>query len=275
MIYEFDDSIHFLKSTLESKARLNSSYSLRAFARKLGMSAGGLSLVLNKKKKLSSERAHEIARALELKADEADYFMTLIQLEAAKSDTLRMEYLARLKKLNPKLSSTKNIKQTMLPLEHFKLVSEWYGLAILELLSGVKGKWTASAIQKKLKLTKIEVEVMLERLHKLEMVEEVGGEFRRVVDTVMVSSHAPNEALRNYYEAVHDLSKESVRTQSPNEKVIGWQVFAFDPAQLEDVRKLTDEYLTKLEELSLQGKNKSEVYQAITNVFRISNKENV
>jgi uncharacterized protein (TIGR02147 family) len=275
MIYEYDDSIHFLKSTLQAKAKLNSSYSLRAFAKKLGLSAGGLSLVLNKKKKLSSERAHDIARALELKADEADYFMAMIQLEGAKSETLRMEYLDKLRKMNPKLNHSKNLKQTILPLEHFKLVSEWYGLAILELLSGVEGKWTSSAIQRKLKLSKIEVEVMLERLGRLEMIEECDGEYRRVVDTVMVSSHAPNEALRNYYEAIHDKSKQSIRTQSPEEKVIGWQVFAFDPTQLDEVRKLTDEYLTKLEELSLQGKNKSEVYQALTNVFRISNKENV
>ncbi len=275
MIYEYDNSIHFLKSTLEAKSRLNSSYSMRAFAKKLGMSPGGLSLVLSRKKKLSSERAHQVAQALELKPEEIDYFMTMIQLEGTKSETLRLEFLEKLKRLNPKLNQSSDLKQSLLPLEQFRLISEWHGLAILELLSGVKGRWTIRAIQKKFDLPKIEIEVMLERLMKLEMVEEKNGEYVRVVDALMVTSSAPNEALRKYYEAIHDKSHESIRSQSPDEKVIGWQVFAFDPNQLEDVRKMTDEYLTKLEKLSLKSKNRSEVYQALTNVFRLTTRENI
>ena len=57
--------------------------------------------------------------------------------------------------------------------------------------------------------------------------------------------------------------------------MIGAQVFAFDPEQLEEVRKLTDDYLNSLNELAAKGENKTEVYQAITNIFRLSQRETI
>lgn len=276
MIYEYDDSINFLKSTLQKKAKLNSSYSLRAFAKKLGLSPGGLSLILNKKKKLSVERAYEVAMGLELKKEEAEYFLALIQLEAAKSSALRMQYLERLKSLNPHFNEGSIFKQSLLTLEHFKLISEWYGLAILELITELKGNWDAKSIAKKMGLSKIEVEVVVERLLKLELIQEkdVGG-YERVVETLLVESPLANDALRSYYEGVHEESRKSIRAQSPAEKVIGAQVFAFDVAQLEDVRKLTNDYLDQLNDLAARGNNKTEVYQAIANVFKLTKQESL
>lgn len=276
MIYEYDNSIHFLKSILKEKAEINSSYSLRAFAKKLGLSPGALSLILNRKKKLSVERAYEVAKALDLNTEETEYFMTLIQLEGAKSEALKIQYLEKVKSLNPKINQSTNLKQAILSLEHFKLISHWYGLAILELISTPKGEWNLKTITKKMGLSKIDVELILERLLKLELIEEKkDGSYKRAVETVMVTSHVQSDALRKYYVSVHGESLKSIHEQTPNEKVIGAQVFAFDTAQLEEVRKLTDNYLNSLNDLAATGKNKTEIYQAITNVFRISQKETI
>ena len=274
MIYEYDDSIHFLKSALKQRAEKNSGYSMRAFAKKLGLSAGGLSLILNRKKKLSVDRAYEVAQALELDAEASEYFTTLVQLEGAKSDALRIQFLDKVRALNPNINASKDLKQSILSLEHFKLISDWYGLAVLELVSNAEGNWTSKNISKKLGLHKIDVEIVLERLLKLELIEEIEeGAFVRVVDSLMIESQVPNEAIRKYYQGVHAQSLKSLEEQTPAEKVIGAQVFAFDPTQIEEVRKLTDEYLKKLNSLAAEGKNRTEVYQAITNVFRIGHKE--
>lgn len=276
MIYEYDNSIHFLKSTLKEKAEVNSSYSLRAFAKKLGLSPGALSLILNRKKKLSVERAYEVAKALDLNTEETEYFMTLIQLEGAKSQALKIQYLEKIQSLNPKINQSTNLKQTILTLEHFKLISNWYGLAILELISAPKGEWNSKAIAKKMGLSKLEVELTLERLLKLELIEEAqNGTFKRVVDTVMVQADVKSEALLKYYEDVHAESVKSIKEQAASERVIGAQVFAFDPAQLDEVRKRTHDYLDGLNELAAAGKNKTEIYQTITNVFRLSQKESI
>ena len=59
--------------------------------------------------------------------------------------------------------------------------------------------------------------------------------------------------------------------QTPKEKVSAAETFTFDTDQLEEVRKLTDEYLDKLVELSRQGKNKTQTYQTLLNIFRLTN----
>jgi uncharacterized protein (TIGR02147 family) len=276
MIFEFDNTTSFLKSTLELKSRDNASYSMRAFAKRLGYSAGGLSMILSKKKKISVERGHEVAQALQLNEKETEYFIALIHLESAKSPTLRMKYLEKIKELNPLLAKQGDMKKSLLSLEHFKLISEWYGLAILELVTAVKGSWTAASVAKKLGLTRLEAELVLERLMNLEMIEvNAKGLYQRCVDTLMVEAHVPNEALRLYYEGLHRQSLQSVRSQSPQEKIIGSQVFAFDPSNLEEVRTLTYKYLDDLNEIAMSGKKKTELYQALTNVFKLSQKDTI
>lgn len=273
MIYEYDDSIHFLKHTLHTKEEANSSYSLRAFAKKLGLSPGALSSILNRKKKLSVERAHEVAIALGLDVKETEYFMALVQLEGAKSETLRVQYLEKIKALNPKINQSNNLRESLIGLEHFKLISDWYGFAILELITHTSEKWNAKTISKRLGLSKANVELTLERLIKLKLIQDDSGSYIRVADSVMIESAIPNDALKKYYEGVHVESMKSIHEQTPSEKVIGAEVFSFDPSQLDKVRELTNAYLDSLSRLANECDNKTEVYQAIANVFRLTKAE--
>lgn len=271
MIYEHDNSVGFLKATLEEKSKSNARYSLRAFAKKIGLSPGGLSQIMNGKKNLSVERAHAVGLALGLDAQETEYLLSLVQLETAKAPGLKLQYLEKVKSLNPKLEGSKDLKETLLTLDHFKLISDWYGLAIIELVTIVQGEWTATSIAKKMGLSKIEVENALARLINLELIEQTSeGHFKRIAGAVMVHASVPNEATRNYYTGVHQRSLESLTTQTSAEKVIGAQVFAFDPAQIEEVRELTDQFLNQLNELAKKGKNRTQVYQAITNIFNVT-----
>ncbi len=274
MIFEYDNSTHFLKAVLQSKTDQNPNYSMRSFAKKLGLSPGGLSLILNKKKKLSVARAYEVANSIELNSNEIEYFVTLVQLESSLNEKMKHQCLEKLKKLNPRLQNAKELRKALLNLEKFKMISKWYGLVILELLSEVENNWNFKTIQTYLNISKNELELMLERLIKLGLILEYKGIYKRITSSILVDSSYPNDGLRNYYKEIHKKSFESITEQTPNEKVIGTQVFAFDTDQLKDVEKLTYEYLDKLEELSLKGKNKTQVYQALANVFCIAtNKE--
>ena len=81
MIFEHVDPILYLKEVLKEKVSQNPRYSMRSFAQKLGLSPGGLSLILSRKKKLSVERAYSVAQTLELNDQESEYFALLIQFE--------------------------------------------------------------------------------------------------------------------------------------------------------------------------------------------------
>ena len=273
MIYKHSTTTAYLKDELEKRVKLNSSFSLRAFARKLKLSPSALSMVINGKKKLSLERAMEVARHLELNPEEQQYLVTLVQLETTKSAELKQHYLLELQKLNPEALNSKEHTQTLLSLEHFKLLSDWYGLATLELVTHLSGPWSAQGIARRLSISHIEALNTLERLVKLELIQEVSpNHFVRLRDTVLVKSTNTSEALRKYYQQLHEKSLESLHQQTPEEKAIGSQVFAVDPAQLPEIRELTYRYLDDLAALASTGKERTEIYQSLVNVFRLTNR---
>lgn len=262
----------FLKEKLEEKQLQNKSYSLRAFALKMGISPGGLVQILSGKKKLSLERAYELSAALKLPKEEKKLFLLAVEFEQSKTGERKAEIFEQIKKL----SSRKTASFFDLTVDQFKLISEWYGLAILECVSSYGRAFDAKDIAKHFGISNNEASLALERLQRLELIElKDDGSWQRIKERVLITSHVPSEAIRSYYRSVAQKSLESYGSQTPQEKISAAETFTFDPDQLEEVRRLTDEYLDKIVELSRQSKTKSTTYQALLNIFRLNEKEKV
>src|SRR4051812_21328836 len=83
------DYRRFFRDACEDRCQRNSRYSLRAFARDLGISAPRLSKILNGRHGLSVEAASEIARRLGLSESEQDLFMALVESEHGRAAVTR------------------------------------------------------------------------------------------------------------------------------------------------------------------------------------------
>jgi len=265
----YSDSAAFLRDVFSTKTQSNPRYSMRAFAKLLGLSPGGLSLILTRKKRLSFERAHEIARRLDLSPQTLEQFILLIQLDGTSDPRLKSE-------LQSKLAELQGGKAIFdLGVDQFKLIADWYGLAILILFTEVHPTPSRKNAAKYLGISLYEVDATLERLQRLELIEKAGGDFerpkfKRPIDTIVVEALKPNEAIRSYYRNLIPKCLTAIDSQTPAEKVIGSQTFAFDPEQLDEVRTLTDRYLDSLNALSAKGKKRTQLYQAFCNVFRLT-----
>lgn len=265
---DMSNSASFLRRKYSEALKNNPRYSLRAFAARLGLSPGGLSHILSRRKKLSLARAQEIAETLKLTPEEKDEFLLLVQIEAATRPSVKATLYEQLKKI----SGASSTGVMNLSLESFQLISHWYGLAVLEMITHFAGDWGAEKIGEYLGVAKVDIEITLERLEKLEMIERTPTGYRRCTDRVMVNGLTPNEAFRNYYHQILDRADESIRTQQSKERVIGTEVFAFDPEQIPEARKLTDEYLNGMLDLAKRGKKRSEMYQVVSSCFRLNPK---
>lgn len=257
---------HYLKTVLSERVKKNPSYSLRAFATALGLSSGGLSRILKGEKNLSLERASQIASKLNLSSAEAEYFVLLVQANNAKTPELRETFLERLNSVRP------GGKIFDLSVDHFKVISDWYHLAILEALDVVGLEFEPKAIAKFLGITPIEAELAIERLVRLELIEFKAGKAKpvRTVNRLLVESNVPKDAMRKYYRQTLQKALESVDAQTPDEKVIGTEVFAFDSNQLEEARKISHRYLDEMLALSKKSKNKRALYQVCAQFFRLN-----
>ena len=97
-MFEVNDYRQILKSELEKRCRRNPFYSMRAFARTLGLSSARLSEVLNYKSGLSRENAQRIATKLGYSEEEREYFSNLVEAAHARSQIKRELAEARLSK---------------------------------------------------------------------------------------------------------------------------------------------------------------------------------
>ncbi|AGH94332.1 hypothetical protein A11Q_112 [Pseudobdellovibrio exovorus JSS] len=77
-IYEHESYRGFLKDFFHQKQKANKSYSLRAFARDLGLTPQTLSLTLKNKRRMSLESASRITKKLQMPLCEAAYFLDLV-----------------------------------------------------------------------------------------------------------------------------------------------------------------------------------------------------
>lgn len=260
---------NFLKEKLEERQLRNKSYSLRAFASNIGLSPGGLVQIFSGKKKLSIERAFEIAEALKLSKEQKNLFLLATELDHSNKAERRIELIQRIKKINPNKVNT----SFDLSVDQFKLISEWYGLAILECLSSYGRRMTAKEISRHFGITINEATLTIERLQRLNLIQlSEDGLWMRNQANVLISSKVPSEIIRSYYKSVANRSNDSYEKQTPMEKVSAAETFTFDIDQLEEVRKLTDEYLDNLTELASKGVNRTHTYQAFLNIFRLNEK---
>src|SRR5260221_443322 len=120
MIYEHTDFRSYLREELISGIKRNPRYSLRGFAKHLGVAPSTLSEILNGKKSISGVRVYEMAAALSLTDKQAAYFALMVDLDKVKSPDAKDLVLGKMRKINPQ-NPVRNLQ-----LEAFKVMADWH-----------------------------------------------------------------------------------------------------------------------------------------------------
>jgi uncharacterized protein (TIGR02147 family) len=268
---ELMDYRTILKTTFAERRRTNPLYSLRAFARDLELSPGRLSKILNNKQGLSLAMAENIAGRLGLSVGETEVFSHLVNASDARSRVERAKAQVQLvKKFQEGL--------TVLEDDEFKLISDWYHFALVDLIETEGFKNDTKWIAKRLGISPVEVETALERLMRLGVLKKKD---KRIVWTgkdVTTSRDIPSQSIREFHRQIITKALRALSEQSVHERDFSAITFSFDS-------KLVAQFQTKIEKLrreiyraqkesgtSLRSK-KNEVYCLSVQFFRLSEKE--
>lgn len=166
-----------LKAELEARKLKNSSYSIRAFARDLGISVTALHGVLNAERHLSRKNLALISEELQWSKAHLDWAM---------------------ESTNGKSSS----KNEILSDDRFRMISDWFYLPILSFIKVSKAKSTSAGISKSLGLEKGIVLTALERLTRLGLIQKINGQYQRLSPNFGTQVDVPSQAVRNYHKQV-------------------------------------------------------------------------
>ncbi len=262
---EIENYQDILKMELAERIAKNSLYSLRAMAKQTNLSPSMLSAVLNGKKDLTVERAFDIGKILKFDKKKHDYFVTLVQWHRSKSEEQKIDLLEKLNSIIPQP------KHTILNVEIFKIIADWYHLSILELTNVYKFDLTSESASAALGITKFEAQSAIDRLIRLDLLEtNKKGKLQKTSNILLSNSDVPNSALRKYHEQTLMKAINSITVQTPKEKFIGSETFAFDVADLKKASEIIEECFSKVTALAGSKKNKKNVYHMGIQLFRLT-----
>ena len=265
MILEHTHYRQFLKAILAEKTSKNGAYSLRSFAQKLGFSNSFLSEVLNGKKSLSTDGALRIAVKLSLTEIETQYFCLLVQIESEKDP----EYKSL---LNDKLIALKPItKRFDLSSDFFRVISDWYHLAILELTQLKGPKLTPKLAAKRLQITEIQAETAIERLIRLELLERTSeGHLKKTKEYILAQSQIPNSAIKKFHKQLLEKAMHAVDDQTPAQRVSNTDLIPMDSRYLAEAKQIIDRCSDDIVNLTKKSKVKDEVFCLTTHFYKLS-----
>lgn len=266
LIGHYQDYRVFLRDTLEDRAKANKSYSLRAFARDLGIAPQTLSGLLRNKKAISSDVAAHIAQRLNLEGDETTYFCDLVELIHARSEVARQVASIR---LNRYVAPS---QYQLVGQDVFRIISDWYHFAILELtfVRGFKSnpKW----ISKRLGISQHEASQALLRLKRLKLLKQTGQTLQKTNKSIRTTNDVPSDALKEFMRQLLQKAIESLSFQDVHTRDCTSMTMAIDPKRMVKAKQMIQEFRRNLCTY-LENGDRTEVYCFAAQLFRLTEGE--
>jgi len=235
-----------LKEDLSLKQRQNPHYSLRAYARDLGLHSSTLSQVLKGKRPLPLRSSTEVVRQLKL---------------GPKEKTLFLESLFQSKTSLDQINLDKSEDRFMLDESYFKTIAEWEHYAVITLFDVEGFKPTTSEIAERLNIKENRAEVVLNNLMtcgllKYDESSKLVKAHARLRTTEDVTSHA---LVESHIETL-EMGKTKLDEIEVEFRDFSSMTVAIDLKKLTEAKTIIREFRQKMSALLRDG-NKTDVYQ--------------
>lgn len=168
---------NILLNELSVRRSRNTLYSMRAFARDLNLGVGSLSEVLSGKRELSKNNLMKVLQNIDIKPEQKKL---LLKKEIQKNQT------------------PEDVHRLLLD-DQFKLISDWYYLAILNLAKLRSNKASVKWITKRLHIEPYLCIEALERLQRLNLLKIEKNRLVRTSQSLTTSSELPSTAIRKHH----------------------------------------------------------------------------
>jgi transcriptional regulator with XRE-family HTH domain len=239
----------YLQEELVLRCNRNPSYSLRSFAKALDLSPSFLSKILNGQRRITDQVFQKVATHLDLEPKQIE------QLSENKNSLLCE-------------SNFKNLQ-----IEYFKMISDWYHYALLELTHCEGFRNSPDWIASKLGITVNQAKAAIERLLHLELLEMKNG---KLCATTGGNTTTKNDFTDFAFKKMQDdLLKKAIHSlwnDNLNERDHTSICMAIDPSDLPEVKKR----LTKMRREICQylerpqKKKRTQVYNLSLSFFSLS-----
>lgn len=214
---------------------------------------------------LSRESAEKIGKKLGFSSTEVARFCDLVESEHARARKNREQARARVEAHIP--------ESQRLTLDLFQVISDWYHYAILELTS-VQGfqnspKWIAQ----RLGINEHIVAAAIERLMRLELIEETAKGSLKPTEAFTASpSDIPSDAIKKFHRQILEKALLALDFQGLEERDFTSIILAIDPKDMKDAKNEIKKFRRSFDARFGKTKRKTSVYCLGIHFFRLDEK---
>jgi len=242
-----------LLEELESRKAKNSMYSLRAFARDLGIGSTSLSDALASKRKLSRTNILKIANKLSWSSSQID--LLLSEIKRGKS-----------------FKSKEELEFMQMQEDQFRYIADWHYLAIRNLAKISDNQSDPQWIADRLGLTKAEAEKAVHRLLRMKLIKVEDGKMIYTSKSIATTTTIPSVAIKKHHRDKLRLAERSLATDPIELRDFTSTTMAVDVSKIPEVKQILKEANTKIMEIMESG-SLSEVYNFSFQLFPLSKGE--
>lgn len=233
MAYLFvQDHRDYLKREFTARAQRRPLYSQRAFARDIGLSPSSLTDFLKGRMRLSVGRISQVSDTLKLNAEQKQHWVDLMEARFSRSPEL--------KKLSQVRARGRIQAQShSMTLDNFKILSEWFHLAYLELIEMNASKYSdvkvaAAALGIPVRTLRIGVK----RLESAGFLRKTAKGIFNVDPSTQLGDGNPSEAIRQYHMQILKKAVASLEEHGADQRYNSSTIVALPRSEVE--RILTD-----------------------------------
>ncbi len=248
-----------IKEEFTRKQRVNQHYSLRAYARDLGVHPSTLSQVLKGNRPLPLKDSASVISGLKL---------------GPKDKTLFMESLYRRKTSLDKIAILPQDDRFMLDESYFKAIAEWEHFAVLELYELQDFLPTVDGVARKLKITSMRAEVVINNLLTCGLLNtNAQGELKRTHASVRTTEDVKSLALMESHKETLAMGMNKLEEIEVELRDFSSTTVAIDLYKLPEAKTIIREFRQKMEALLRDG-DKTDLYQLAIQFFPLTDSKN-
>lgn len=249
---------HLLQAKLMESQVKNSSYSLRSFAKRIGISSGPLTEILKGQRRVSRKIAEKI--------------VVNLQLDPSERANLLRNFPEKLKR-NSNLAPDRNkyLVETMkLSSEQFKTISDWLHMGILSLMRTSRFKSDEAWLAKRFNVSKEEVSQSLMRMDRLGLIRKNDAkEWERTVKKINTTDDILDISIQKSHFNDLDMAKDKLISVSIEKRDFTSFTFPTDPSLLPKAKEILRKAQDDLAQLMSDG-DPQEVYRVCMYLFPLT-----
>lgn len=242
-----------LRTEFEGLKRKNRSFSLRAYARRLGINSGVLSSILQGNRQVSPRYAERLLARMALPPEKLDPIARLLKS----------------KKLRPR-GATPARHVLQLRSDEFHLISHGIHYAILCLVELADFTPEYALMAKRLNESENKVRAASERLIRLGLIVIDGNNWRLTGAQLTTTDGVRDVAIQRFHEERLEEARQKLFTVPVEQRYFFSTTMAVQAANIPAAQHLITEFKRKMEDL-LEQNPKTEVYRLCIQLFPVTN----